>query len=259
MAQFRSHGQFCWIDMVSPDLAKTRKFWGKVLGWTYDDSPMPGGTYSMIRVGNSTIGGLTDLNMPNMPKAMPPHVGAYVCVDDADAMARKAESLGGRVITPAFDVMTYGRMAVIADPAGGMLSLWEPLDHKGTDVDAAAHGAPSWYELISTDIEQAGHFYADLFDWDITAMDMGDFDYVLFKHGKDQIAGMMPVLDHMGPMPSHWSVYFTVSDCDAATRRARDAGGIVFREPYDIPEVGRSSSIKGIDGVNASIITYLRR
>jgi predicted enzyme related to lactoylglutathione lyase len=258
MTQFRSPGQFCWIDMVSPDLAKTRKFWGKVLGWTFDDAPFPGGVYTKCRVGGSEIGGFTDLGMPAIPKGTPPHVTPYVCVDDAAAMCRRAESLGGRVVTPAFDVMQLGRMAVVADPSGASLSFWEPLEQKGTDVDVSAQGAASWFELISTDIEQAGHFYADLFDWDIAAMDMGDFDYVLFKHGKDTIAGMMPVLETMGPMPSHWSVYFTVTDCDAATRRARDAGGIVFREPYDVPGVGRMSSVKGTDGINASLITYPR-
>ena len=51
---------------------------------------------------------------------------SYVSVEDADASAARATDLGGRVVMGPFDVRDAARIAVIEDPQGAVLALWEP-------------------------------------------------------------------------------------------------------------------------------------
>ena len=39
------------------------------------------------------------------------------------------------------------------DPNGAEFDVWEPRKHLGTDVDSRLHGAPSWFETMTTDVD----------------------------------------------------------------------------------------------------------
>ena len=65
----RKAGDFCWINMLTPNPAQAREFFGKLLGWTYVEMP---GMGHRIQVGSRDIGGLFDLESPQTPKGMPP-------------------------------------------------------------------------------------------------------------------------------------------------------------------------------------------
>lgn len=248
----RKTGEFCWINILTPDPAAAQDFFGSLLGWTFP--PMPGFGH-LVRVGSSDIGGLFDLDSPQTPKGTPPHIGVMVKVDDADAMAAKVTELGGRSLPP-FDVMAQGRMAVCFDPAGANFDLWQPKAGPGTDVDATAIGAPSWFENMTTDVAKCVPFYRSLFGWTPDTMDMGTFQYTTFKQGDGYVAGLMGITPDMGPMPPHWGVYFNVTDVDASAQQATSLGATVMVPPQDIPNVGRFSVIRSPQGVAFCVIRY---
>src|SRR5260370_8988010 len=54
----------------------------------------------------------------------------YISTDDADALAKKVEAAGGKVLAPPFDVGDQGRMATFADPSGGGFSASQPRGAK---------------------------------------------------------------------------------------------------------------------------------
>ena len=54
---------------------------------------------------------------------IPPYWGVYISVDDTDAVAVKAEELGGENTVPPFDVPGVGRMAGISDPTGAFFMV----------------------------------------------------------------------------------------------------------------------------------------
>jgi len=157
----RKTGEFCWINMITPQPTEARDFFAKLLGWTYVELP---GMGHAIQVGGRNIGGLFDLNGPNTPKGTPPFIGVMVKVDSADAACQKAIALGGTA-KPAFDVMDQGRMAVCTDPNDAEFDVWEPKKGPGMDADSSHHGAPSWFETMTTDVDRAARFYAELFGW----------------------------------------------------------------------------------------------
>ena len=251
-ATLRKPGQFCWINILTPEPTAARAFFTSLLGWSYVEMP---GVGHRIQVDGHDIGGIFDLHGPNTPPGTPPVIGVMVKVESADAAAARVTELGGKSLPP-FDVMDAGRMAVCFDPDGANIDVWEPRASAGTDVDPMVHGAPGWFEVITGDVPRATAFYSALFGWKGKAEPVFNFTYTTFNLGTDPVAGMMPILPAMGETKPAWSVYFTVTDVDAAARDVVKLGGTVSLEPHDIPNVGRIAGIISPHGVMFYVITY---
>lgn len=249
----RKAGEFCWVNILTPQPAEAMEFFAKVLGWTFYEMPPFG---HGVRVGGRDIGGLFDLNGPNCPPGLPPAIGVMVKVDDADATCERVRSLGGKA-APAFDIANHGRMAVCHDPGGGAFDIWEARTQPGTDADSSLPGAPSWSECLTNDVARATAFYTELFGWSAEVKPMPGLDYTVFNHGGADIAGMMPV-PHTD-IPPHWGTYFTVKDADEAARVAEGLGGQLFVPPMDIPGIGRFCGMISPQGVRFYAIQYLTR
>jgi uncharacterized protein len=112
---------FVHVELMSNDVGKAKAFYGKLFDWTLEDMPMGDMTYTMVRVGEGTGGGMMKNPIPGAPSAWM----AYVLVDDVKAATAKARSLGANVMKDATEVPGAGTFSVITDPTGAMLGLWE--------------------------------------------------------------------------------------------------------------------------------------
>ena len=115
------HGTFCWNELATRDIGAAKKFYTGLLGWTVREMPMQTGVYTVFKAGDKDVGGMYAIT-PEMGE-VPPHWMGYIAVDDVDALAKKTEELGGKVIVPPMDIPEVGRMVVIADPTGAAISL----------------------------------------------------------------------------------------------------------------------------------------
>lgn len=248
----RKAGEFCWINVLTPQPAKAREFFGKLLGWTYTE--MPGMGHS-VQVGGKNIGGLFDLASPQTPPGTPPAIGVMVKVESADSIGAKVISLGGKAL-PAFDIMDQGRMAVCFDPNGAQFDVWQAKKGPGMDADSSQHGAPSWFETLTTNVDRVAGFYTELFGWTAEIVPKPGFEYTVFSLGGAPVAGTMQILPHMGKMSPHWATYFTVKDADRTAQEATKLGGTICVPPQDIPEIGRFAGITSPQGVTFYVIKY---
>ena len=112
---------FVHVELMSTDVGKAKSFYGKLFDWTLEDVPMENMTYTMIKVGEGTGGGLMKNPIPGAPSLWV----AYVLVDDVKAATSKAKSLGATVMKDVTEVMGMGSFSIITDPTGAMLGLWE--------------------------------------------------------------------------------------------------------------------------------------
>jgi uncharacterized protein len=113
---------FVHIELATSDVDKAKSFYGALFDWQLKDEAMGGGmTYTMIGVGQGTGGGMMKQMMPGAPSAWLP----YVEVSDIRAATDKAKSLGGKVMREVMPVMEAGFIAIIADPTGAVLGLWQ--------------------------------------------------------------------------------------------------------------------------------------
>jgi uncharacterized protein len=240
-------GEFCWAELSTSDNAGAKQFYTSLFGWGYHDNQMGEDmVYTMLNKGGKNVGALYKDTLSGAP----PHWGLYVSVTNADETAGKVAGLGGKVVMEPFDVMTFGRMAVIQDPQGAYLSLWQPKDHPGFGV-VDEPGALCWAELNTSDVAAAGAFYTGLFGWGSKG---GDTGYTEFQVGERSIAGMMAITPEMGPVPPHWLAYYQVTDCDQTVAKARDLGATIHVPGMDIPGVGRFGVIQDPQGAVFAVV-----
>jgi len=113
---------FCHVELNTTDVSKAKTFYGGLFNWNLEDLPMPGGGYTVIKVGEGTGGGIMKHPVPGAPSAWL----AYVLVDDIAAATKKAKSLGANVMKDVTEVMGMGSLSIIIDPTGAALGLWQP-------------------------------------------------------------------------------------------------------------------------------------
>ncbi|MXO89704.1 VOC family protein [Pontixanthobacter aquaemixtae] len=105
---------------------------------------------------------------------------------------------------------------------------------------ADKHGDFVWYELMTPDPDAAQTFYGGLLGWEFEEAGFNGQDYRSFKAGDAQVGGflkMTKAMEDHGARAS-WVGYVRVDDVPAAVEQARGAGGHVFMEGGEVPDVG---------------------
>ncbi len=247
-----AHGTPSWLDLSSSDPDASRAFYGELFGWEFEENPTDGGgSYIMATKGGKAAAGMMQQAPEQAEMGIPPMWNSYVTVDDIEDATSRATEAGGSVMMPTMDVMDAGRMAVIVDPTGAIVCLWQAKEHIGSEV-VNEHGALTWTELITPDVDSAAAFYGAVLGWGAESMDMGEGDiYTLFTNEGEQIAGAMP--PPMEGIPTHWGVYFAVDDCDATVAAAQGLGASVLNPPTDGPP-GRWAVLADPSGATFSVI-----
>ena len=246
-------GNFCWIEVGTTDSKKAKNFYSQLFGWETEDTPAGPMTYTLLKKNGKQIGGLYELSADMVAQGTPPHWLSYVAVDSADSAAKKAATLGGRVVMDAMDVMDHGRMAVLQDPTGAKFAVWQAKNHAGAQVMNEA-GAVCWNELTTSDRGAAARFYSDLFAWQGNEQAYGPMQYTMWMNGDAPAGGMLEMDESFQGAPSHWMTYVQVDDCDAAAAQAAKLGGSVCVPPTDIPTIGRFAVLSDPAGAVFSVI-----
>jgi uncharacterized protein len=96
-----------------------------------------------------------------------------------------------------------------------------------------------WYDVMTSDTKAAADFYSKLMGWRVEASGMPGAEYNLIYNGEAQVGGIMPIPEDAKDMPPVWMGYVGVGDVDEHATKVTQAGGKVWREPSDIPGVGR--------------------
>jgi uncharacterized protein len=161
----------------------------------------------------------------------PPHWNCYVTVESVDDTTRRAAELGAGVVAEPFDVMDLGRMAVIADPTGAALCLWEPKSNPGAQL-VNAPGAMTWNDLVTPDADAAAEFYSGLFGWTVEEIPNAN-GYRVIRNGERTNGGVFPA-DPAGGTPPNWMPYFGHEDVDRLLGEIEGLGGVVHNGPLQM-------------------------
>jgi len=239
----------CWVDTLQPDPEAATRFYGDLMGWTFEGpGSMPGdppGRYFVARLRGRDVAGVGSQPSEGAPPTM---WNTYISVESADDTAKKVKAAGGRVVREPFDVLPAGRMAVLADRAGAVFCGWEPRDRQGAQI-VTEFGAWAMSSLNTPDPEGAKAFYGAVFGWKAEPFKMNGGELTLFRVpgyvggtpeqpvACDVVAVMMPMKPGgpSGGGPPSWLVAFWVEDADATVDKAKKLGGKVVMPPSDIP------------------------
>lgn len=175
----------------------------------------------------------------------------YLATDDVDATVAAIEAAGGGVVADPHEAPT-GKLAIVADPTGGLFGLWQGGSFYGTEL-VNEPGAPCWNELTSKDTSAASEFFGTVFGIEVQRPFDG-FDYAVLKVGGSEVAGIYGGSDER-PSEGHaaWLVYFTVADIDQAVATAVENAGTVVAEAQDTP-YGRMAILADPFGARFAVI-----
>lgn len=239
----------CWVETLTADPAAAQRFYSGIFGWEFVGSgplPEPGpAEYFVARHHDHDVAGIAPLP-PEPMTAPPPAWGTHVSVADVEQAAARAVSAGGSLPLEPFDALPAGRLAVVADPAGAVICLWEP----GSRPGAALVNEPSAWAmsmLSTSDPEGAQAFYGELFGWRAEAFEAGPGPTMWLWRLPGYVGGepeqpvprdvvaVMAALDESVPGPGpHWGVDFWIADADAAAAAAAELGGSVVATPVEV-------------------------
>jgi len=231
-------GQFLWHELLTADPAAGAGFYSKVLGWSAQ--PWEGNAdYTMLSHGKVPVGGARVVGKDALASKAGPNWLTYVGVPNIEAALAAVKDKGGQVIHPVTGVGSDGgRYAVIADPQGAAIGVYEPgAGMSGGSADSAS--APVvWHELTAEDPVAALQFYKDIFGWEVVGThpmggDVGT--YYLFGKGTTQMGGAFVRGKHLAPSWPRWLVYLAVPSVTAAVEAAKAAGGQVLNGPHQVP------------------------
>jgi predicted enzyme related to lactoylglutathione lyase len=230
-------GTPAWVELVTPDLDGACAFYAGVLGWRvvqarqFEETGRYG--FGLVR-GRPTAG---------IGAATTEHATwtTYFAVHHVDESCSTVRRHSGRVLLPPVRVGSQGRAALVADPLGGVVGLWQAASHIGTQI-VDEPGAVCWNELMTTCPTTARSFYTALFGHRHQPAP-GPDDYTMTAppdpYGR-AIAGIGPLPDDeadaawAGEQP-FWMTFFAVDDVDRALGSVADGGGRILSGPRRSP------------------------
>jgi predicted enzyme related to lactoylglutathione lyase len=124
---------FVHFDLDTSDFAGTRRFYEALFGWDFVDVDMGGSApLAQIRTPSGPSGGLQPTPTAGAGSQWVP----YVAVDDVLATLERVSEAGGTVIQGYTAIPGSGAQAIVKDPGGTLLGLWEIVQTEAAPVPA---------------------------------------------------------------------------------------------------------------------------
>jgi len=116
-----------WLELRTRDAFAAALFYGEVFGWDRADPEHYDIRYEhervILRIDGETVAGLSGGAVEDAPDPrIRPHWHVHFRVEDVEASAAKAASLGAEVVSAPAESPS-GRLAVIRDPQGALFSI----------------------------------------------------------------------------------------------------------------------------------------
>jgi uncharacterized protein len=224
-------GKVIWADLVTPDLAVAERFYGELLGWTFQPVHSGAAEYAVASAAGRPVGGLFQKAVPSGEQRQSAWL-TFISVRDVDAVKRVALAHGAKVVA---DPRTYpmrGRQAVFSDPEGAVFAVLASSTGDVPDY-LAAPGEWIWSSLLSKDPATETAFYQQLFAYDAFDLESNDGMQHVILSSDDFARGSVNSLPgDSARRRAHWLNFIRVDDVVAAVAKAQAAGGRVLVAPH---------------------------
>jgi predicted enzyme related to lactoylglutathione lyase len=224
-------GKVVWADLVTPDLAAAERFYGGVLGWTFQSIHTGNSEYAVALAGGRPVGGLFQKPIPAGEHRQSAWL-TFIAVRDVDAAERTALGHGAKVVSDSKSYPARGRQAVLSDPEGAVFAILGSSSGDAPDF-LADSGEWIWSSLLSKDPGAEAAFYQTLFGYDAFDLASEDgSDHVILS--SDDFARASVNAFPAGPAHrhAHWLNFIRVDSTSDSVAKAVALGGRVLVEPH---------------------------
>lgn len=106
-------------------------------------------------------------------------------------------------------------------------------------------GTFCWVDLGTTDVEGAKAFYNELLGWDYNDRPAGADIYSVARRYEADVAALygQRANERRRGLPPHWDSYVSTDSADRTAAQAKELGGSVLAEPFDVMDAGRMAVI----------------
>lgn len=125
-------GAFIWSELITNDPDSALPFYKAVVGLDAQTEDMGEMQYTLLKVGEDSIGG----TVPPMMEGIPNHWHVWFAVEDADVTAEHAAKLGAELLHGPQE-MVIGNVATIRDPHGAVFSIIAPKPPQEEQAEGA--------------------------------------------------------------------------------------------------------------------------
>lgn len=254
----RFPGKVIWHDLLTNDIEGSRRFYGGLFGWEFEQLPLSLGAgqssqYLVMRKNGQLIGGMVDVSGIDT-KVNSSQWVVVMSVENVGAAVAAVSQAGGDVITPPTDLNERGRIAVVRDSAGALFAILETRDGDPVEREPG-FGEFMWDEVWTTDIDAAAAFYKNLAPFKLVQKQVGNADYQgLEVNGRPRVGVLKNPLQAEGLQPT-WVSYIRVADM-AVLDRVPELGGDVLVDAQDRPTGGQVAIIRGPSGAGIALQTW---
>lgn len=218
-------GKFIWFDLVTPDAAASREFYGKVFGWTFQPAT-DANDYTVFAASDRVIGGFYQ-PLGGVRQQAGARWLAFAAVRDMRATMARLGGMGFTTLLPATKVPDRGTHAIVRDPQGAIVGLLQSSSGDPRD-EPVAPGEFFWVDLYARDVATAAAAYAAI-GYQVVPADAAGGERMLLVANGYARAGITK-LPPEGRQPG-WLPYVQVEDVAATVAAAEAAGGRLLLAP----------------------------
>ncbi len=224
-------GKVIFLELVTPDLAATKRFYGELFGWTFRDIEAGTTQYAEALLDGRPVAGLVHRALPASEHRQPAWL-SFFAVSDVDAAEKLAVQQGAKVLFAPHSFPDRGREAVFADPQGAVFAVLASSSGDPPDF-LAAPGEWIWSSLITRDADAAAAFYKTLFGYDIFPLPASAGARHLLLASRNYARASVNTLPANTPDAyPYWLNYVRVEDTAKMTAKVVALGGRVLVEPW---------------------------
>jgi uncharacterized protein len=224
-------GKVIWLDLVTPDLAAAKRFYGELFGWTFQEVSKGRTRYCIATLNGSQVGGLVQRTIGPGERRQPAWL-TFLSVADVEQAERTALANGGKVLSEPRSYPQRGRQAVFADPQGAVFAVMQSSSGDPPDVLAQA-GQWIWVSLLADDPDKDAAFYRAVFGYEVHDQIRDDgLEHVLLASNGYARASVNALPPGRSGLHPHWLNFVRVVDMADSVAKVKALGGQVLVTPH---------------------------
>jgi predicted enzyme related to lactoylglutathione lyase len=221
-------GKVIWADLITPDLAASKRFYGGLFGWTFQDIRVGNSEYAVATLGGHPVAGLFEKPLPTGEHRQPAWL-TFIAVRNLEQARSEALSHGAKMLAPPKTYADRGGQAVFTDPQGAVFAALASSSGDGTDY-LAAPGEWIWSSLLTDDPTRSAAFYKAVFGYEVFDLPSDDdAQHVILAADDYARAGIHSLPP--GHRHPHWINFVRVADASRSAAQAVVLGGRILVEP----------------------------
>jgi uncharacterized protein len=224
-------GKVIWADLVTPDIAGAKHFYGQLFGWTFNDVHTGASDYSVALLDGNPVGGLFQRAVRPGEQRQPAWL-TFISVRDVAAAGRNIVAHGGKMLAPTRSYPDRGQQAVFADPQGAIFAVLQSSSGDPEDV-LAAPGEWIWSSVLTRDPDTDAAFYQDVFGYEVFELPSNDGSkHILLSTDDYARASLNALPADAAKRHPHWLNFVRVDSATDTAARAEALGGRVLVKPF---------------------------